>query len=83
MPWLSLDYERRDLKGALGQAFNVTGIPTLVFLDKDGTVLTLEGRKKVMTEPEKFPWKDEAKKETVKSSIGKYWNHYLLLYWVA
>lgn len=72
MPWLSLDYERRDLKGALGQAFNVTGIPTLVFLDKDGSVLTLEGRKKVMTEPEQFPWKGDKKAKTVKGAAGGY-----------
>jgi thiol-disulfide isomerase/thioredoxin len=36
MPWLAIDFERRDLQAALGQAFNVQGIPTLVWLNKDG-----------------------------------------------
>ncbi len=34
MPWLCLDYARRDLKGALGEAFRVAGIPTLVWLGR-------------------------------------------------
>ena len=38
MPWLSIDYDRRDLQASLGQAFNVQGIPTLVWLNKDGNI---------------------------------------------
>lgn len=73
MPWLSIDYVARDLKGALGQAFNVTGIPTLVFLDKDGSVITLEGRKKVMSDPDGFPW-TKAGPAAVPGQVGLYEN---------
>ena len=73
MPWLSLDFASRDLKGALGQAFSVTGIPTLVWLDKDGSLITLDGRKKVMQEPDKFPWtEDRPKAAAAGGVVGAY-----------
>ena len=64
MPWLVLDFERRDLKGSLGQAFSVTGIPTLIWLDKDGSVLSMEGRKRVMEDRtgQNFPWNVKGEK---------------------
>ncbi len=71
MPWLSLDYANRDLKGTLGQAFSVTGIPTLVWVDKDGSVITLDGRKKVVQEPDKFPWTADQPK-AVSGVVGAY-----------
>jgi hypothetical protein len=74
MPWLSLDYANRDLKGALGQAFSVTGIPTLVWLDKDGSVITLDGRRKVVQEPDKFPWGEDRPKAAAGSVVGAYEN---------
>ena len=72
MPWLSIDWERRDLQGALGQAFGVQGIPTLVWLDRDGSVITTEGRKKVTQEPEKFPWAQGAGSQVAAGTVGSY-----------
>ena len=88
MPWLQLDFERRDIKvckqhsqlrfslpfafqEALSNAFRVEGIPTLVWLDQRGQVLTLEGRKSVMQDPtgKNFPWK-EAEKKTEGAAAG-------------
>lgn len=62
MPWLSLDYARRDVKDALAGAFSVSGIPTLVWLNHDGTPITLDGRKKVVEDPQgaNFPWLPKA-----------------------
>merc|ERR1711988_1494964 len=51
MPWLSLPYEKRKEKEMLSDAFGVQGIPSFVVLNSDGTVITTEGRAKVMTDP--------------------------------
>jgi len=44
MPWLCLPFDDRDKKEALGDQFGVRGIPTLVFLNPDGTTASTEGR---------------------------------------
>ena len=43
------------------QLFEVQGIPTLVFIDKDGAVFCKDGRSKVMGEPDSFPWPPKAR----------------------
>merc|ERR1719334_176986 len=57
MPWLALDFDKRDVKESVGGVFDVRGIPTLVFLDGEGNVITKDGRSKVMEDPngEKYP----------------------------
>jgi len=55
MPWLSLPFEERDTKAALSKKFKVRGIPSLVLLDKQGNVISTDGRSKVQS-PEDFPW---------------------------
>lgn len=45
MPFLALPYSKRSAKEALSQHFEVSGIPTLVFVDaKTGKTITDEGR---------------------------------------
>merc|ERR1739848_601490 len=58
MPWLALDFEDRKRKEQLSSMFGVRGIPALVIIDKDGSVITTEGRGAVSSDPEgaKFPW---------------------------
>merc|ERR1712014_223466 len=51
MPWLSLPYEKRKEKELLSDIFGVQGIPSFVVLNPDGTVITTEGRAKVMSDP--------------------------------
>lgn len=48
MPWLAIPFEDRFLKEELSKTYSVSGIPTLVFLAPDGSVLTTDGRSKVM-----------------------------------
>lgn len=46
------------LQEKLGDKYNVTGIPTLVILDaSSGEIISKEGRRLVMTDPDGFPWK--------------------------
>jgi len=58
MPWLALDFEDRKRKTQLSGMFGVRGIPALVIVDKDGSVITKEGRGAISSDPEgvKFPW---------------------------
>merc|ERR1711881_351429 len=57
MPWKALPFEKRTEKGALSDMFGVSGIPSFVVLNNDGTVITTDGRSKVMSDPkgEKLP----------------------------
>jgi nucleoredoxin len=58
MPWLALDFEDRKRKAQLSSMFGVRGIPALVIVDKDGSVITKDGRSAVSSDPQgtKFPW---------------------------
>jgi nucleoredoxin len=56
MPWLALPYSERELKADLSGVFEVRGIPTLVLLQADGTLITGDGREAVSLGAEYFPW---------------------------
>mmetsp|Transcript_18548 Transcript_18548/g.34401 ORF Transcript_18548/g.34401 Transcript_18548/m.34401 type:complete len:404 (-) Transcript_18548:91-1302(-) len=51
MPWLALPFEKRKEKGDLSDAFGVSGIPSFVVINPDGTTITTEGRNKVTSDP--------------------------------
>jgi len=51
MPWKALPYEKREEKTRLSDMFGVAGIPSFVVLNSDGTMLTTDGRSKVMSDP--------------------------------
>jgi len=51
MPWLALPFAKRQEKELLSDTFGVQGIPFFVVLNPDGTVLTTDGRSKVMSDP--------------------------------
>lgn len=58
MPWLALDYSDRKLKGQLSNLFGVQGIPSVVIIDADGSVISKDGRSAIAGDPtgESFPW---------------------------
>jgi len=57
-PWLALSYECRKQKEQLSGLFGVSGIPSFVLIDKDGSTITKEGRGALASDPtgSKFPW---------------------------
>jgi len=57
-PWLALDFTDRKRKEQLSNAMNVEGIPSFVIVDKDGSVITKDGRAAVIGDPTgaEFPW---------------------------
>jgi len=58
MPWKALNFEDREAKAALSDAFDVEGIPSLQILDANGKVITSNGRSVVSSDPagKEFPW---------------------------
>ncbi|KAL8581489.1 hypothetical protein ACOMHN_042882 [Nucella lapillus] len=58
MPWLTIGFGS-DKKDVLCERYDVSGIPCLVLVDKDGQTVTTEGRSKVSEDPtgQNFPWK--------------------------
>jgi thiol-disulfide isomerase/thioredoxin/ubiquitin len=59
MPWIALPFADRELNKKVSKHFKVQGIPRFVILDTDGSVITTDGRAKVMQDPEgvQFPWR--------------------------
>merc|ERR1712060_676800 len=57
-PWLALDFGDRKRKEQLSNIFKVRGIPSLTIIDKDGSIITGEGRVAISDDPtgENFPW---------------------------
>merc|ERR1712072_1280543 len=51
MPWLAMPFEKRAEKDDLSDAFGISGIPSLVVLSTDLTLITSEGRRHVMADP--------------------------------
>merc|ERR1719335_431387 len=59
MPWLALPFADRASKAALSKGFGVDGIPSLVLLDTDWSVITKKGRGAVMQDVSEFPFHDK------------------------
>lgn len=59
MPWLAVPFSERSLKEDLSSVFDVEGIPTLVLLKPDGTLLATDGREAVSYGADFFPWGPE------------------------
>lgn len=56
MPWKALSFDKRELKETLSQVYEVSGIPTLILLGNDGSMITDNGRGAVSLGADYFPW---------------------------
>ena len=56
MPFPCLSYENGGLKERLEERFGVQGIPTLITVEADGSLISKDGRKGVTSDPANFPW---------------------------
>ncbi|CAM9377780.1 unnamed protein product [Ectocarpus sp. 4 AP-2014] len=67
MPWLALPFPDRERKSSLSTKFRVRGIPALVIMDHDGSVITPDGREVVGDDPEgkDFPWRPKPLSELI------------------
>ncbi|KAK6620627.1 hypothetical protein RUM43_010920 [Polyplax serrata] len=59
MPWLGVPYSDQECRRELASLYGVQGIPTLVIVDFDGTVITYDGRGEINDDPtgQMFPWR--------------------------
>jgi len=57
-PWLALDFADRKRKDEVSSLFGIEGIPSFIIVDKDGSVITKDGRTAVTGDPTgaEFPW---------------------------
>ena len=69
-PWHALPYADRGRERALSQRFGVRGIPSLILLRPDGSLITAEGRSLVLSSPESCPWTSRPANETTPAQQG-------------
>ncbi|KAK3879000.1 hypothetical protein Pcinc_016407 [Petrolisthes cinctipes] len=62
MPWPSLAWEEKEARGELATTLEVKGIPTLVILGPDNSIITTDGRSEFSEDPnlERFPWRPQS-----------------------
>merc|ERR1712118_449595 len=70
MPWLALPYADRAAKNDLSKVFGVQGIPSLVLLDTDFSVITKNGRSSVMQDISEFPFHEKPVTDLAASADG-------------
>lgn len=51
MPWPSLAWEEKEARGELANTLEVKGIPTLVILGPDNSIITTDGRSEFSEDP--------------------------------
>src|SRR3990167_4545458 len=73
MPWKALPFSDRDRKAALSKKFKVQGIPNLVILNQDGSILNAKGTEAVRSDKNgtNFPWKPKSLFEILALGSGK------------
>merc|ERR1712166_296699 len=57
-PWLALPFAGRSAKASISEKYGVRGIPTLILLNKDGSIRDGNGRSVIMGDQQgaSFPW---------------------------
>jgi len=63
-PWYAIPYDNQDQRDSLNEKFGIRGIPALLVLDKEGSLITKDGRADIMKLKEKAfdAWEQKAGK---------------------
>lgn len=51
MPWLAVPYQQTAIRAELAQLYGIRGIPTLLLLDNNGHVITMDARTELAEDP--------------------------------
>lgn len=51
MPWLAVPYQQTAIRAELAQLYGIRGIPTLLLLDSNGHVITMDARTELAEDP--------------------------------
>ncbi|KAI4455007.1 nucleoredoxin [Holotrichia oblita] len=59
MPWLCIPWQQADVRTELSDLYNICFVSTLVLLDSNGHVITMDGKAELTADPlaQNFPWK--------------------------
>ncbi|XP_031348077.1 nucleoredoxin-like [Photinus pyralis] len=62
MPWLAIPWQQISIRAELAQLYGIRGIPTLLLLDRNGHLITMDARTELAEDPvaQNFPWKPRA-----------------------
>ncbi|CAL1276976.1 unnamed protein product [Larinioides sclopetarius] len=73
MPWLAVPYSEEKTRKDLPHLYGVGGIPCLIIVDENNSVITKEGRMEVNEDPEgeEFPWRPKLVDELGSKHISK------------
>jgi len=69
MPWKMLTFSERGMKSTLSRLFNITGIPSLVLVDADGSTISAEARQPIMNVPFEEIKSFEAEKKLLEAKL--------------
>lgn len=51
MPWLSIPFQQTAIRTELAEFYGIRGIPTLLLLDNNGHVITMDARTELAEDP--------------------------------
>lgn len=51
MPWLSIPWQQATVRAELAQLYAIRGIPTLLLLDSNGHIITMDARAEMAEDP--------------------------------
>nr|XP_023020667.1 nucleoredoxin-like [Leptinotarsa decemlineata] len=59
MPWIVVPFQQTAVRAELAQLYGIRGIPTLLLLDSNGHIITMDARTELAEDPlaQYFPWK--------------------------
>ncbi|KAG5873758.1 hypothetical protein JTB14_008328 [Gonioctena quinquepunctata] len=62
MPWLVVPFQQTAVRAELAELFGIRGIPTLLLLDSNGHIITMDARTELAEDPlaQYFPWRPRA-----------------------
>ena len=84
MPFKAVDFVAQATRDALSKDFGVRSIPTLIFVRRDGSILTRDGRALVASDGSAYPWMKRISEQgssaaAVSASPTASWGFYVLL----
>ncbi|KRT84055.1 hypothetical protein AMK59_1361, partial [Oryctes borbonicus] len=73
MPWLCIPWQQAGVRAELAELYGIRGIPTLLLLDSNGHVITMDARTEIAEDPlaQNFPWKPRSVNVLIERHVSK------------
>ncbi|CDR95057.1 Nucleoredoxin [Babesia bigemina] len=69
MPWYALPFDDKERVAHLCQLYDITGIPSVVLLNSDGSVINDRALYLMANKPNNFPWKVESPLDLIPDTL--------------